>query len=253
MSSKIRIVLVDDEKDSLDILKLMLEDIDCDLEVVGVAENVEKGIILIQQTNPDLVFLDIRMPDGSGFDLLDRIQNIKFDVVFVTAYDEYALKAFEFNAIHYLLKPVDLGDVNDAIKRHLKSNNSIFDEKLENLKKYIKNDIEKIVLPSSDGLQVVKLDDILWLEADGPYTIFHIKNKNKLVVSKSLNTYQELLEDKCFIRTHNKFVVNLKYVKRFSKGSGGEIEMENGTMIGVSVRKKQDFLSKLKDYTLNKY
>lgn len=251
MKTKIRAVIIDDEIDSIALLGLLLKQTSYNVEILGNAQNVADGISLIQRVKPDLVFLDIKMPDGTGFELLERLEEKEFEVIFITAFNEYALKAFEFTAIHYLLKPADISDIEEALNRFTKYHSKISD-KLDHYNEYVSDKTDKIALQTNEKLIIVKLNDILWLEADGPYTIFHLTTNERIIVSKSLHTYQEYLEKKDFSRSHSKYIVNLHYIKQFDKANNNEIELENGQTLKVSVRKKTEFITRLKKFTQNK-
>jgi len=219
------------------------------IQIVGKAENVEQAVNAINNTDPDMVFLDISLPDGEGFDVIEQTPGKKYEVIFITAYDKYAVKAFEFSALHYLVKPLSLDGLKDAIGRfkEVKTDEHL-DDKISVLKESLKNKNEKIIIPSSEGLNVVRLSDIVRLEADDVYTFFFLTDGQRLMASRPLNNYERILEDLPFSRIHAKHLVNLMYIKRYIKGKGGSVIMEDNTEVEVSVRKKPDFLVKLKNF-----
>jgi two-component system LytT family response regulator len=249
MEEKIRTVLVDDERTSMLTLESLLAKYFPAINIVGKAETVAQAVSEINKKSPELVFLDISLPDGEGFDVLEQIKQRNFEVIFITAYDQYAVKAFEFSALHYLVKPLTLDGLKDAINRfkELKTDEHL-DDKVNVLKESLKSKNEKIIIPSSEGLNVVRLSDIMRLEADDVYTYFYLTDGNRLMASRPLNNYEKILEDLPFSRLHAKHLVNLMYIKRYVKGKGGSVIMEDNTEVEVSVRKKPDFLAKLKNF-----
>ncbi len=248
MEEIIKTVIIDDDKTSILTLKSLLGSQFSKVEMVGTAANVADGIVLIDEIKPDLVFLDINMPDGSGFDVMERVEYRNFQVIFITAFDIYAVRAFEISALHYLVKPITLEMLTSAIDRYRDTKVEDIDKRLSVLKESLKNKNEKIIIPSTDGLNIVKLSDILRLEASDVYTVFYMTNGQRFVASKPLNNYEKILEDLPFSRIHSKHLINLMYVKRYMKGKGGSVIMEDNTEVEVSVRKKADFLDKLKEY-----
>lgn len=248
MEDIIRAVLVDDDKSSILTLKTLLGSYFTKVEIAGTAINVSDAVRLIDDVKPDLVFLDINMPDGSGFDVIDRVNYRGFQVIFITAYDIYAVRAFEISALHYLVKPITLELLESAIDRYRESKVDDIDKRISILRDSLRNKNEKIIIPSTDGLNIVKLSDILRLEASDVYTVFYMTNGQRFVASKPLNNYEKILEDLPFSRIHSKHLINLMFVKRYVKGKGGSVIMEDNTEVEVSVRKKSDFLEKLKEY-----
>lgn len=235
----LKAIIIDDEKNGRSTLISLIKENCPELEIMGEAFNVESGIDLIERVHPDIIFLDIEMPDGTGFDLLSKIDSVDFDVIFVTAYDKYAVKAFQFSAIDYLLKPVSHELLISAIQK-LKKNFNVkdltnkIDALLENAKK-----LEKLVLPTSEGVHIIKIENIIRCSADDYYTVFHLKDGNKITVSKTLKEYANTLEDLNFFRTHQSHLINLEYVDRFVNTDGGYVVMQNGDNIEVSRRRKK--------------
>jgi two-component system LytT family response regulator len=239
----LRAIIVEDELRSRQTLTGMLKLFCKNVEVAGEAENVKEGIDLIRKEKPDIVFLDIQMPDGSGFKLLEEIGQINFDIIFTTAYDQYAIQAIKFSALDYLLKPIYQDDLVRAVKKAEDNKEKIdrnehVDVLLENLKKSV-NEPPKIILSTAEKINVVKVDDILRCASDNYYTMFYFTNGQKLLVSKTLKENEELLKDQHFIRPHKSHLVNTKYIKGFLKQDGGYIIMTDGTNIPVSRRKKE--------------
>jgi two-component system LytT family response regulator len=248
MADVIKTVLVDDDKSAILMLQTLLEGNFPNIEIAGTANNVSEAIFLIDAVKPELVFLDINMPDGEGFDVIERVVFKDFRVIFVTAFDKYAFKAFEFSALHYLVKPVNLEMLKTAVDRYKDVKADEIENRLKILRDSLKSKNEKIIIPSTDGLNIVKLGDIIRLEASDVYTLFYMTNGQRFVASKPLNNYEKILEDLPFSRVHSKHLINLMFVKRYVKGKGGSIILEDNSEVEVSVRKKADFLEKLKNF-----
>lgn len=205
-----------------------------EIDLVGEADGVVSGAKLIKEIQPDLVFLDIQMPDGSGFDLLEILPNKNFKVIFTTASDAFALKAFKFSAIDYLLKPIDPDDLKEAVQR-AKSQSSTF-ERLSLLKENLQGS-KKIALNTLEKIQIVKIDAIVRCESSVNYTTFYFEDGTKLLVTKTLKEFDKLLSDYTFLRVHQSHLVNTEFIKEFLK-SNGELVMKDGTKVPVSTRKK---------------
>jgi len=239
----LRAVIVEDEKRSRETLSGLLKLYCKNLEVVGEAENVRGGLDIIQRKDPDVVFLDIQMPDGSGFKLLEQIKQIKFDVIFTTAYDQFAIKAIRYSALDYLLKPIFPNDLVNAVKKAEK--NKQLQKSNENIKVLLENinlppaESPKIILSTSEKINIVKVDEIIRCESDNYYTMFYFTNGKRLLVSKTLKEQEELLGEHNFIRPHKSHLINVKYIKSYLKSDGGVILMEDGSKIPVSRRKKE--------------
>lgn len=243
----IKAIIVDDEMKSQSSLFKLLERFCPEVEVIGFACNVQTAVEIIDQENPDLVFLDISMPDGDGFEVLDRVHSRRFEVIFTTAYNEYALKAIQFSALHYLLKPINYSELKEAVTRFQNSKKDIsLDEKFKVLYDSLKNEHKKIILPAANGLRMVELNDIVRCEANGSYTDFFLEKKEDLMVSKALSNFMEILPEHLFCRVHSKHLVNLNYVEQYIKGRGGRIILKDGKEIEVSEGKKKEFLERLK-------
>jgi two-component system, LytTR family, response regulator len=242
----LRAIIVEDEFRSRQTLAGMLKLFCKNVEIVGEAENVKEGINLIQNEKPDVVFLDIQMPDGSGFKLLEEIGKINFDVIFTTAYDQFAIQAIKFSALDYLLKPIFQDDLVKAVKKAEESKEKLdkqeqIDILLGNLKKS-SDEPHKIILSTAERINVVSVDDILRCESDNYYTFFYFTNGKRLLISKTLKENEELLKNHHFIRPHKSHLVNTKYIKGFLKHEGGFIIMSDGTNVPVSRRKKESII-----------
>jgi len=249
MTSQIKAILVDDEENSLEALSILLQRYCPDVTITGTAQTVQSAVELIDQHQPELVFLDIALPDGLGFEVLDQVTHTGFEVIFTTAYDQYALKAFEFSALDYLLKPIDAQKLRESVERYRKSNHSTtLPERVSVLREKLAEKTEHIILTSMDGFEVHKISDIIRCEANGSYTVFYLNNGRKVITSKTLNNFEKLLSDLCFVRVHSKHLINLEFVKKYISGRGGYIVFDDGTQVDVSERKKKEFIRRMKEH-----
>ncbi len=244
----IRSVIIDDEPRNVRLLKGMLDEFCPEVEVIGEAANVPDGKKLILTKEPELVFLDIEMPYGNGFDLLDSMKSVEFEVIFITAFDKYVLRAFKYSALDYLLKPVNIDDlqiaVHNAVERKKKTSiNHQISILMENLQKP-QPELQKIAIPSLSGFDFISVSEIIRCQAEGAYTVIFLTANRKKIVSKSIKEYENLLPEDIFSRIHHSHLVNLSFVKRYNKGRGGYIELEDGTELEVAARKKDEFLHK---------
>ncbi|MCP4437587.1 MAG: response regulator transcription factor [Aureispira sp.] len=242
-----KVALVEDEELSREALKEMLLLLQPNIEIVGEAENVEEGIVMLKNLEVDLVFLDINLPDGDSFQILQQLPKTDFQLVFVTAYDEFALKAFHFSAAHYIMKPINPMMLKEALDR-VQSQQSAqqAQERMEILEDALQEDNKRLALTTQEDIICVQLADIVRLEADSNYTFAYFKDGSKVVTSKPLGFYEQLLVAFDFIRVHNKHIINLKYFKRYIRGRGGMLELTTGDMITVATRRKKDLLDNLK-------
>ncbi|MEX2596106.1 MAG: LytTR family DNA-binding domain-containing protein [Salibacteraceae bacterium] len=244
---KIKALIVDDEELARKNMAFMLKDHCSNVEVIGEASNVREAKKLINENNLDLLFLDIEMPNGSGFDLLESIEgsSIDFKIVFVTAYHEYALKAFKFSAVDYLLKPITPEDLLAAVDKVNPGKDHEPREKIENLINNISKrgeSIDKLALPSMEGLQFVELDEIIYCESQDNYTKFFLTDGRRIMVSKTIKHFEEMLDSERFFRVHRSNIINLKYIDKYVKGEGGYVVMKQGNRIPVSRRRKESFV-----------
>lgn len=239
-------IIIEDEKKSRENLHGMLEIYCPNVKVVGQADGVKAGIEVIEKNKPDIVFLDIQMPDGSGFKLLEQLNAINFEIIFTTAFDQYAIKAIKYSALDYLLKPIDPEDLVGSVKKveqkvsQKKANESI-QVLLENIKSR-SEEPEKIILSTAKKIHVVKVDDIVRCESDNYYTTFFFTNGKTMLISKTLKENEDLLSSHNFIRPHKSHLVNVKYIKSFLKRDGGYIRMTDGSEVPVSRRKKEKII-----------
>ncbi len=245
----IKILIVDDVKKSREALQLILQNYCPQTKVIGQASSAEEAFPLIQTEKPDLVLLDIEMPNGSGFSLLNRFESIDFEVIFTTAFDQYAIKAIKFCALDYLLKPIDIKELIKAIqKTEEKIRHSQERENLQHLLSNLKqrnSPKNKIALPTQEGLAFIMVDDIVRCEADGNYTLIYFKNGKKTVTTRKIKDFEELLNEHAFFRVHRSHLINLNCIEKYYRGDGGYVTMVDGSSIDVARRKKDDFLESL--------
>lgn len=242
----IRTIIIEDEPVSREMLTLMLQRYNTDIEIVDTCSNPTDGIESIATHQPDLVFLDIQMPKMNGFDMLKKIPVINFEIIFTTAFDQYAINAIRISALDYLLKPVDDEDLQVAIK---KCKDRLSDQKpvlqLENLFKNLSNQnpLDKtLALSSSDGISFVKMCDILRVEANGRYSKFYLLSKETMLVSKTLGDFEEILTANQFFRIHDSAIINLNHVKKYTRGDGGTVLLSDNTELDVARRRKEEFM-----------
>lgn len=241
-------MIVDDELKSRESLSIILQDFFSNVQVVGLCQNVTEAMVHVKEKQPDVVFLDIQMQRETGFDLLTSLQQINFEVVFTTAHSEYAIKAFKFSAIDYLLKPIDLDELRRAIEKIEEKRNTDIMLRLEQLFLNLKpapGQLSKLGLPTNDGLIFIKTDEIIYCEADSNYTNIYTSDGKKHLISKTLKEYDNLLSEHNFFRIHNSYLINLNCVKKYIRGEGGQVVMSNDVTLDVSKRRKEPFLSKL--------
>ncbi len=245
----IRAIIVDDEQHCIDHLTRLLKKHSDEIELTGHFLNVNDGIKAIKSLQPDLIFLDVQIHDETGFDLLGRIKEKKFEVVFTTAFDRFAVQAFKFSALDYLLKPVDPEDLSAAIKKIKPSDIPAgFNEQINNLLFNIQSanrQIQRICVPVLNGMVFLNVNEITRLKSDSNYTQFFLKDGQKIMVSITLKLFVVLLSGNNFFRIHQSHLINLACIKQYTKGKGGYVTMTDGAEIEVSIRKKEEFLKKV--------
>ena len=245
----LNVLIIEDEVHSRETLKTLLMDYCEDVNVMGMTGSLEEAVALINELHPELVFLDIELQTGTGFDVLNQVGQRNFEVIFTTAFEQYALKAIKFSSIDYLLKPIDLDELHEALQKARQKKDQLqTSRQLDLLLKNIGNKSDqkrKICLSTADGLEFIKVRNIIYCEANGSYTDFHIKPDIKLIVSKNLKEYEQMLVDYDFMRVHNSFLVNLHEVKKFVRSEGGYILMNNDAQISISQNKREDFLRQM--------
>lgn len=239
-----RTLIIDDEKGARVILKSQIERNCPEIEIIGEASNIDDAINLINTSKPDLIFLDIQLADGLSFEILNKINNPEnYHIIFTTAYNQYAIKAFKYNAIDYLLKPIDNEELVEAVYKinlnKTKYNQAIFDNLIHQLEN--KQGVQqKITLSTSEGLFLISLDDILFLNSEGNYTKFYLQDGTTKLTSKTLKEYEKLLPENRFYRVHLSYVVNLNKIKSFNTSYDLYLELTNGSKVPVSTRKKSE-------------
>ena len=247
----IRAIIIDDEQHATELLATLLTEFIPDVEILGEAHSVRDGIQLIREKEPELVFLDIQMPQGGGFALLRSFEELPFSVIFTTAYDQYAIKAIQYSALDYILKPVTLKRLQDAISRFRKhkekaevkeGNIFLLPDNLINLHQQS----NKIVVPIPKGMKVITIGDISYLRASGVYAEIVLVDGTVQVVSKGLKHFEQLLGPYGMVRVHDSYMINFQHLDRYIRGRGGEVYMKDGTRIEVARRRKEHFLSLFK-------
>jgi two-component system LytT family response regulator len=247
MTKKLKTIIIDDEVNAVDFINTIIGEYCPELEVVGKAQNVTEGVRKIMESKPDLVFLDVEMPNGTGFDLLAHFPEKEFDVVFITAFNHYAIRAIKFSAVDYILKPININEFIEAVGRVLQKRSSTSARGNDNFKILMENlktsTPSRLAIPTSDGMEYLNPKEILRIEADRSYSWFFLAGNRKILVSKNLKEFQDLLGDRYFFRSHNSHLINLKYVRRFIRREGGYIEMQDGAHIPISRNRKDLFLT----------
>lgn len=248
----LRTVIIDDEPDAVNFIQSIVQEYCPKLEIVGKAHSIKDGTKLIIDKTPDLVFLDVEMPHGTGFDLLANFPEKTFDVIFVTAFNHYAINAIKFSAVDYILKPININEfikavdkVQDKTASH-EYKNASFTALLENVKSSMPG---KLAIPTSDGMEYLNTKEIIRIEADRSYSWFFLQDKRKLLVSRNLKEYQELLTDRNFFRTHNSHLINLEHVKKYIRHEGGAIELIDGSQVPISRGKRDLFLLQMAKFS----
>ncbi|PWD99319.1 LytR/AlgR family response regulator transcription factor [Marinilabilia rubra] len=240
-------VIIDDEPNARSTLRGMLNMLFQDLEIVGEADGVASGKTIIETHRPEIVFLDIRMKDGTGFDMLRQLKTRDFALVFLTAHDDHAIEAFRFSATDYLLKPVDPDDLKDAVekvRRHNTNNQALLGTLMENIQQ-ASAPSKKLALKSSEAIHIVCTDDIIRCESMDNYTRFILKDQKPLVISRPLKAFDEMLEGVGFLRIHQSHLINLSHIRKIDRKGGFIVELSDGSEAPVSVRKKEKLLKRL--------
>lgn len=242
-------IIIDDEPNSRDVLKNMLNDFFPEVQVLKLVDNATEGIKAIKLYKPDVVFLDVEMPGGNGFKVLEAFPEPAFKVIFTTAYSEYALKALKLSALEYLLKPINVEELQTAVEKAKIRQSEVQNKKLRLLEGYLGpngGQYRQIALPVSDGYDLIELNDIIRCESDRNYTRFYLTGKESILVARTLGEYEELLHDAGFCRVHNSNLINLRHVKKYIRGKKGQVLMTDGTYVDVASRRKDDFLNAIR-------
>lgn len=248
-------IILDDEARNVKLLSGMLQMHCPHINLIATETNAQKGMLLIKELQPQIVFLDIEMPGMNGFETLKNLEPVNFEVIFVTAFSKYAVEAFEHHAAGYITKPVNseklISTVANAINR--------IEEKCTNKNLFSliaqinqQTQTEKIPLSTGSGMVFVKVTDIAYCESSGNYTHFYLQDGKKIIVSRQLGEYEKLLPETCFMRIHDKYIINLNFIKEYKKGSGGDVILESGAVLPVAARRKEDFLARFEKWIKRK-
>ena len=246
----IKCLIVEDDLLSKEIVQdIIIENFE-KLQIVGSAQNIEEAKSKIEEFNPDLILLDVELPDGNSLMLLDHFKDRNFQVIFITSHDNYALEAFKYSAVDYILKPIDIEALKKAVKKVISKRRETENQfKLEFLMNNLSrnnNENAKIALPSAEGLHFVRIKDIIRCQAESNYTHIYLLDGEELIISRSLKEFEEILPSHSFYRVHKSHLINLNYIKKFIKHDGGNVIMEDGSSIAVATRKKDKFLGSVK-------
>ena len=248
MKDAIRAILIDDELNSLKNLRQKLEEFCKPVQVVAMAQKPEEALFLIRHHKPDLLFLDIEMPKMSGFEILEELGDYQAEIIFITAYNQYAIDAIRISAFDYLVKPVAIDDLQKAVNRLMLSRAGKTRERLHVLKDGLgepRSQDNKIAVPTNDGLEFVMISDIIRIESVSYYSKLFLVSGQVTLVTRLLKDFEELLAPYRFFRVHNSHLVNLRYIRKFSRSEGGQVVMENGDVVDVSRRRREEFLKYL--------
>lgn len=245
----IKAILIEDEKASRDAIINLLQLMSAEVEVIGEASNVKDGIKLANENQFDILFLDIDLPGGTGFNVLESISNKDFNLVFTTAHNDHAVKAFRYSAIDYLLKPIDPNELGDAIKKvKEKKNADSIENKVQLLfENFQQKKFERMSFSTADGFEIIPTQDIIYFSAESNYTNVHLKNGKKILVTKTIKVYEDLLVNAGFFRVHQSHLVNLSYVVKYNNADGGSVTLADNSVVYVSRRKKESLLKELKN------
>jgi two-component system LytT family response regulator len=244
----LKAIILEDEEVSRKLLSNFLKDYCPQINLFAAVDNVSAAASAINRYRPDVVFMDIQLKGETSFDLLETLGEIKFDIIFTTAYDSYMLKAIKLSAIDYLLKPINVVELKAAVEKVEKKINQLaFNKSLEVLLGNFRNNSydHKIAISSNDGFVFVKISNIIYLKSEGAYTYFYLKPNEKIITSKNIKEYEDLLADHNFFRIHKSYIVNMAEVTKYIRGEGGYVVMSNNAMFDVSRRRKDDFLKLL--------
>lgn len=240
----IKAVIIDDEKNALEVLEMQLHQFCKEVSVIATCNGGKEGVKAIKEMQPDLVFLDIEMPHINGFDVLDQTKNLNYKVIFTTAYDQFAIKAFKFSAIDYLLKPIDIVDLQNAVEKAQKESlNQNLEDKIKLLVEqyYPQKNRQKVALPVGNMLEFFDVDEIIRVESDSNYSHIFLANQKKITLSKTLKDVEENIKGEPFFRVHQSHLINTNHVEKAVKGENAYVMMRDGTTITVSRNRKEEF------------
>jgi two-component system LytT family response regulator len=241
----LKTVVIDDQEFCTEVIRDMLAENCPDVKIAAVCNSGKDGIKAIKKHNPDLVILDVEMPEMSGFDMLQKIKNPSFEVIFTTSFDKYSIQAIRFSALDYLLKPVAAHELVAAVDRIKQNQNKYFNKKSASLFQHLtetKKPLHQIALPSSDGLIFLVVADVVHCESDSNYTTLFLKSKEKIMITKTLKEVENLLDGSDFFRIHNSHLININHIKKYIRGNAGYVIMSDGSHLNIARNKKDDFL-----------
>lgn len=242
----LRAILVDDQESNSSSLTEKIKRHCPGVEIIATCNSAEKAIVAINSLRPGIVFLDIEMPVMNGFLMLQQLEFKDFELVFTTAYDHYAIKAIRFSALDYLVKPIEVEELKTAVEKAEKRRADLApSNQLELLLENLivrKNNFQKIAVPTTEGLQFIKVDEIIYLEANANYTRIFLEGTRKYMVCHTLKDFEEILPSETFVRVHNSYIINKNFAEKYIRGEGGQVVLSNGSVIDISKRKKADFL-----------
>ncbi len=248
-----KVVIAEDEERSREMLRKMVEMFCPEVTIVGVAESVARAVEVIRETKPDIILMDIELRPGKCFEIFPQLDSLDFEVIFTTAYKNYAIEAIKYGALDYLLKPIDMNELSLAINKACRKRKGR--EENTGLKQFLKDyrsaSHQRISLHTTDGIVYAVVDQIVRCEAKGAYTTIFLKDGNRHMTSKNLGEYESMLADHDFFRTHHSHLVNLTEVAKYKNTDGGFVEMKDGAEVPVAQRRKDEFLEKMKNFTLN--
>lgn len=236
----IRSIIIDDETAARNTLKKFLSVYCPEVLIIDECGTVEKSVKSISELKPELIFLDVHLPDGTGFDMLQQLPEIDFEIIFTTGFDTFAIQAIKYSAIDYLVKPLIAEDLREAVNRVLRKNNERNESIINKQPAAPRNG--RIAVPDRNGLKIIQLSEIIYCEAEGNYTMFFLSDNNKILVCKTIKEYENLFPMETFVRIHNSYIINLEHIKSYVKGRGGQVEMSNGTFLDIARNRKQYFL-----------
>jgi two-component system LytT family response regulator len=241
-------IIVDDEPYSCESLATLLERYCPDVKLLDICYSGTDALKAIKEQPPTLLFLDIEMPGMNGFEMLQKLPSVNFSIIFTTSYDQYAIKAIRFSALDYLLKPVDREELQTAVQKATHKSHEAFPQQMEILLQKLNHPtiaVNKIAIPTMEGLQMLFVENIISCSSDSNYTILHLKNKQKITASRTLKEIEEMLEDYSFLRVHHSYLINLNEIEKYIKGDGGYLIMSDGSNIDVSRSRKEVLMKKL--------
>ncbi|MBN1927194.1 MAG: response regulator transcription factor [Prolixibacteraceae bacterium] len=241
----IKAIIIDDEPELRELNRTLLSRNFDEIEIIGACGTVDEAVKLIDEKKPHLIILDIRLTDGSGFNILQKIQPYNYSVIFVTAFNEFAIKAIKFSAIDYLLKPIDEKEFCEAVERAVSNiNSSKLQDQIETFFNIYekKTQSRKIVLKTAEAINIVDISDIVYCKSDSNYTTFHFINGEKIMISRGMKEYEELLSDYGFFRPHHSYLVNIQHISKLDKSDGGFLILKEGSEIPVSSRRKKNLI-----------